>query len=80
MGPETARLNVERAQRHLEFCIRLYRMHMRNGLYFLHEHPAAARSWKEEDVMRIANRRDVRTVVGDTCEFGMTMEDENGEI
>ena len=80
MSKEDVEDVVAHGRRHLQVCLELYRIQMRNGLYFLHEHPAFARSWKEEDVMRIANRRDVRTVVGDMCAFGMTMEDETGEI
>ena len=74
MSKEDVDKVVEYGTRHLELCMELYRMQMRNGLYFLHKHPAAARSWNEEDVMRIANRRDVRAVVGDMCEFW----DDNG--
>ena len=57
---------VEYGTRHLEFCLGLYRTHMRNGLNFLHAHPASARSWQNEDAQQIMNREDVRAVVG-TC-------------
>ena len=42
----------------------MYRIQLRNGMYFLREHPAQARSWKNEEVVRIMNRNDVRTVDG----------------
>merc|ERR1711884_655490 len=71
MSPEDVQKVIEHGTRHLEFCMQLYRIQMRNGLYFLHEHPAYARSWKNEQVVRIMNRRDVRTVDGDMCAFGM---------
>ena len=40
-----------------------------NGLYFRHDHPTVAMIWGIDDVVRIVNRRDVRTVVGDMCRF-----------
>ena len=52
---------------------------LRNGLYFLHAHPSYARSWQNEEVQKIVSRRNARTVVGDMCAFGMTME-EDGEM
>ena len=79
MSEEDVRRTVEYGTRHLELCLDLYRTHMKKGLYFLHEHPAAARSWKHESVMRIAERKDVRTVIGDMCFFGMEMQ-EDGEM
>ena len=35
---------LEYGKKHLEFCMELYRIQLDNGLYFLHEHPASARS------------------------------------
>ena len=58
----------------------MYRTHMRNGLYFLHEHPAQARSWKDDNIARVMSRTDVKTVGGDMCRFGMQMQDEDGEL
>ena len=75
MSPEDVQKVIEHGTRHLEFCMQLYRIQMRNGLYFLHEHPAQARSWKNEEVRKIMNRRDVKTVEGDMCAFGMQIKD-----
>ena len=61
---------VEHGTRHLELCMDLCRTHMKNGLYFLHAHPAHARRLQHTDVMKMMNRQGVRTVVGDTCAFG----------
>ena len=47
--------------------------------FFLHEHPANARGWQDNDVMRIMHRRDVRTVTGDMCAFGTVIE-EGGDM
>ena len=63
---------------HLRFCMKLYKMQMDNGLYFLHEHPANAGSWKDESVQRILADYRVTKVAGNMCMFGMTQRDEEG--
>ena len=44
---------------------------MRRGKYFLHEHPATAMSWKEDQVRSIARELNVRIVTADQCEYGL---------
>ena len=39
-GPATVAAELKRAIMHLEFCVSFYREHLRNGRYFMHEHPA----------------------------------------
>ena len=51
---------------------------MRNGLYFLHEHPATASSWQLDTVQSMMHRRGVHAVVGDICTFEMKQQDELG--
>ena len=70
---------VQYGTRHLEFCIELYNIQINQGLYFLHEHPWGARSWKHEGIQNILNRRGVQCVCGDMCTFGMLQSDEQGE-
>ena len=53
-------------------------MQMEGGRYFLHEHPATARSWETEVVQDIVHRRSVRVVKGDMCTFEMTQTDSEG--
>ena len=48
MGESEYGKMVEHGKRHLEFCTRLYREQMKNGLYFLHEHPDKATSWQHQ--------------------------------
>ena len=56
---------------HLKFCMMLYRIQAENGLYFLHEHPYSASSWKEPYVEEIMAMEKVEVVRGDMCAFGM---------
>ena len=54
-------------------------MQMDNGLYFIHEHPAGARSWDNEMINRLTKESGVYTVVGDMCRLSMQQEDELGK-
>ena len=60
---------MEYGIRHLEFALEFYRIQMRNGLYFLHEHPAYATSWSHAGMRELINHDDVYEVVGDMCHF-----------
>ena len=62
--------------RHLEFCAKLYRIQMEQGLYFIHEHPAHAKSWQNPEINKLVRDYRVKTVVGNMCMFGMTQEAE----
>lgn len=46
MNPEKVKEKIEMGMRHLRFCLKLYKMQLDQGMYFLHEHPAGARSWQ----------------------------------
>ncbi len=70
------RQNDPRRNTHLRFCAKLYRIQMEQGLYFLHEHPAHAKSWKDPEIERRVNNYRVKTVTGNMCMFGMTQESE----
>ena len=36
---------------HLRFVCSLYRQQVASGRFFLHEHPASAVSWREDEIM-----------------------------
>merc|ERR1712026_586625 len=78
VNPEEVSKVIEHRKRHLAFCIELYHMQLDRGLYFLHEHPATARSWQLGIVQELMHRRGVHTVIGDMCTFHMKQEDEEG--
>ena len=50
MDQEKAKKMLAEGQVHLNFMCSLYRNQIRRGRYFLHEHPATALSWKEEQI------------------------------
>lgn len=47
-------------------------------MYFLHEHPYSATSWKEESVKEVVGIPGVRVVRGDMCTSGMWQNTEEG--
>lgn len=57
---------------HLEFVCRMYKLQADAGRYYLHEHPATARRWKEQCVIRTMQATNGIQVSGDMCRFGMT--------
>ena len=59
-----------RAMIHIRFCMELYALQAAAGRYFVHEHPAQATSWAEEEVRRIANVEGVTIALGDQCQYG----------
>ena len=78
IGEEKYQDMVKKGTEHLEFCAKLYKMQMENGLYFIHEHPAGAKSWDNELIRRLTEKTGVYTVIGDMCRYGMKQEDELG--
>ena len=68
----------DEGMKHLNFCMMLYDIQMESGLYFLHEHPYSASSWKQESVERIPRKAEVKLMQGDMCAFGMWQETESG--
>ena len=69
---ERLRRDQEQARVHLEFCALIYRMQLREGRYFLHEHHWLGTSWDLDCIKKIMNHADVRKVLTNMCQFGMT--------
>lgn len=64
ISEDTVREQLEYGIRHIEFALELCRIQIRNGLYFLHEHPHQASSWDLPCVRQLLGREDVYSVVG----------------
>jgi hypothetical protein len=75
MGSEKVSRLIRDGSRHLRFCAKLYRMQLEQGLYFLHEHSAHAKSWKDPTICKLMEDYRVNTVVGSMCMFGMSQGD-----
>ena len=77
-GNEKVDRAIEAAKIHVEFCIKLYKYQIREGRYFLHEHPMTASSWRLERVEEISRSPLVYKTKTHMCRFGMKSEDEQG--
>jgi len=78
MRPEERERRITVAKVHLRFCAEIYRMQLRGGRHFLHEHPSTAKSWQEPEIMRLRNDPKVSEVIGHMCELGMAMKGPDG--
>eukprot|EP00435_Cladocopium_sp_Y103_P056981 s324_g19.t1 len=63
----------ERGARHLHLCVEWYRRRHLQGKYFLHEHPASAGSWDDEEVQKLQGLDGIFTASGPMCAWGMGM-------
>lgn len=72
MPEEEVRRRLAARAVHLHFALEIYRLQLKGGRHFLHEHPAGASSWHDEQVRRLLNDRRVSTVVGHQCRYGQS--------
>ena len=70
---------IREGKTHLQFCMTLYKIQIENGMYFLHEHPYSASSWKEPCVEEVMSISGVRVIRGDMCAFGMWQDSDNSD-
>ena len=59
------------AVKHMECCCEVYCRQMKNGKYFIHEHPWGAKSWKLDCVQKLLEDDRVLQVKADMCTYGM---------
>ena len=69
---------MKEAKEHVKFCIELYRMQVKGGRFFLHEHPHQASSWRMPEIIELAATEGVDTATCDMCAYGMKVKDEQG--
>ena len=69
-GPGQAE-QFEEALAHIKFVVKLYKMQVESGNYFLHEHPAGATSWDTEEIRKMTQGTGVQITVADQCMYGL---------
>ena len=69
--PAVVASELESARVHLRFCMRLYKMQVLAGRFFVHEHPHGADSWQEDSVMEVLAMRGVEVASVYMCAYGM---------
>ena len=73
--PQAVQEQLDRAIKHMRFVCKVYKRQIDEGRYFLHEHPAAASSWKLPCIQQVMNEEGVDTIVMDQCQLGQKAED-----
>ena len=69
--PKVVEKEIAEAEAHVRFCITLYKIQVENRRYFIHEHPAGAKSWQMKEVIELMSMRGADMVTMDMCCFGM---------
>ena len=59
------------AVEHVKFCCVVYRLQMRCGRYWLHEHPLSARSWDIDEMVKLCADPRVTVVQAHQCQYGL---------
>ena len=70
---------MEAAREMLRIAMKGCKKQHQDGLYFFHEHPKSASSWKEPEVLEVLAMLGVITVDLDMCRFGLKACDQWGE-
>ena len=78
MSKEKKEELLEKARVHLRFVCQLYKLQHREGRYYLHEHPAGAKSWQEECVRKVRIFTGGEVLLIDQCEYGLMTNAEGG--
>ncbi len=68
--PDVVRREYTRAMVHLRFICEIYALQTECGRYFVHEHPACARSWGEECIQDLLRREGVGRTIIDQGQYG----------
>ena len=72
--PRVVQQEKAAGERHMEFCMRIYRMQIDGKRFFIHEHPNTATSWKMASMVELLAAPGVDQAVVDMCQFGLTAE------
>ena len=79
MCEEEVKRRMKEARVHLKFCIEVYKHQTEHSRYFLHEHPSAARSWKEPAMQKLMKMQDAILTKAGQCQYGLIVEDMKGQ-
>ena len=59
------------AKEQIKFVVDLYKEQVKNGRWFLHEHPTGASSWDLEEIQKLQEELGVQVVTADQCMYGL---------
>ena len=65
-------------RRHLKFMAEIYKNQIREGRWFLLEHPAGASSWSLAEIQELLEELEVDITIADQCMYGLRTWGMNG--
>ena len=65
MNPKDVAQKLEEGRLHLSFMASIYREQLKRGRHLIHEHPASAFSWREDEIVKLKSDPRVHEVVCD---------------
>ena len=68
------------AKMHMDFMMEMYTEQVKEGRWFLHEHPASATSWGLQEVMKVMQLKGVEVTIADQCQYGLTTWSKDGRL
>ena len=71
MDPKDVEARLEEGRVHIRLAMEICRYQLNMGRHFAHEHPLAAASWKEKEVVELAADDRVHVVRMDQCMYGL---------
>ena len=79
MGEQERKRRDVEAKALLHFAREIYQFKRAGGRHFLREHPAGARSWADEEMVKLMKDYRVGSVVGHQCQYGQWARGDDGE-
>jgi hypothetical protein len=76
--PKIVEKELNLGKLHMRFCIHIYRMQVKAGRHFAHEHPAGSTAWNMPEVQQFILEYGIDSVKMNMCSFGMTAKDDKG--
>ena len=71
MAPDTWEAMMKQGRLHLHCMISIYREQLAHGRHFLHEHPASASAWQDNEMVKLLDHPRVTTCIGHQCQYGL---------
>ena len=65
---------------HLRFMRSIYRLQLREGRFFLHDHPQSAASWREPAMLKLLSEPDVDIAISHQCAYGLHVQGPDGVL
>ena len=78
MDPAEKERRMRAARKHFRFCNKIYQHQVKEGRYFLHEHPYGAKSWQEPEIVAMLKKETNILAKLDHCQYGLWIKKKDG--